>query len=150
MKVHILSISDTDKHFSSAIAEYEKRLWKEVKIHNIKPVKYWSRDQIIEQETQKILKILEKKQYEQATRILLYKGGKMIDSLSFAKQCKPGSSTVYIIWWPYGIDEKILMPCIDKIYAFGKHTMPHGLAKLVLLEQIYRATTIHANKSYHY
>jgi len=74
----------------------------------------------------------------------------MIDSVWLTKRSHPGSSTVYIIWWPYGIDEKKMMPYVDHVYSFGKQTMPHGLAKLVLLEQIYRATTIHDNKSYHY
>ena len=35
----ILSISDSDKHFASAIAEYQKRLWKQIKIEDLKPVK---------------------------------------------------------------------------------------------------------------
>ncbi|MBQ7074746.1 23S rRNA (pseudouridine(1915)-N(3))-methyltransferase RlmH [bacterium] len=29
-------------------------------------------------------------------------------------------------------------------------TLPHGLAKLVLIEQLYRCTTIEQGKSYHY
>jgi len=35
----ILSISDSDKHWASAIAEFEKRLGKTLTIENIKPAK---------------------------------------------------------------------------------------------------------------
>jgi 23S rRNA pseudoU1915 N3-methylase RlmH len=34
--------------------------------------------------------------------------------------------------------------------SLGKHTMPHGLAKLVMLEQCYRVWTLGMNKKYHY
>ncbi|NOZ44115.1 MAG: 23S rRNA (pseudouridine(1915)-N(3))-methyltransferase RlmH [bacterium] len=39
---------------------------------------------------------------------------------------------------------------MDTKISFGAITMPHGLAKLILLEQIYRAETIHIGKKYHY
>jgi 23S rRNA pseudoU1915 N3-methylase RlmH len=54
MKITLLCISDSDKHFASAIAEYEKRLGKQFTITNLKPVKHGSREQIIQKETQKI------------------------------------------------------------------------------------------------
>jgi 23S rRNA pseudoU1915 N3-methylase RlmH len=34
--------------------------------------------------------------------------------------------------------------------AFGAITMPHGLAKLVLIEQLYRCSTLDSWKIYHY
>jgi 23S rRNA (pseudouridine1915-N3)-methyltransferase len=37
-----------------------------------------------------------------------------------------------------------------KEVSFGAITLPHGLAKLVLIEQLYRIGTIEAGKSYHY
>ena len=38
----------------------------------------------------------------------------------------------------------------DLSLSFGSVTMPHGLVKLVLLEQIYRCTQIIDGKQYHY
>jgi 23S rRNA pseudoU1915 N3-methylase RlmH len=55
MKIKVICISDSDKHFSSAIDEYCKRLGKDVEILSIKPEKNGSRDQIIKKETEKII-----------------------------------------------------------------------------------------------
>ncbi|MEI7478430.1 MAG: 23S rRNA (pseudouridine(1915)-N(3))-methyltransferase RlmH [bacterium] len=55
MKVNIIAISDSDKHFDSAIQEYLKRLGKDCSITTIKPEKNGTRDQIIHKETTKIL-----------------------------------------------------------------------------------------------
>ncbi|MBP7062355.1 23S rRNA (pseudouridine(1915)-N(3))-methyltransferase RlmH [Patescibacteria group bacterium] len=48
------------------------------------------------------------------------------------------------------MDEEELKSVVDTSISFGKITMPHGLAKLVLLEQIYRIETIQSGKKYHY
>ncbi len=37
----------------------------------------------------------------------------------------------------------------DKLIAFGKATWPHMLARAMLAEQLYRATSILANHPYH-
>jgi 23S rRNA pseudoU1915 N3-methylase RlmH len=55
MKIKVISISDSDKHFVSAIEEYCKRLGKDVDIITLKPEKNGSRDQIIAKETEKII-----------------------------------------------------------------------------------------------
>lgn len=39
---------------------------------------------------------------------------------------------------------------VDMMLSFGGMTMPHGLAKLVVLEQVYRASTIRDGREYHY
>ncbi|HBB04224.1 TPA: hypothetical protein DCZ39_05025 [Patescibacteria group bacterium] len=39
---------------------------------------------------------------------------------------------------------------MDGKISFGAITLPHGLAKVTLLEQIYRIGTIEQGKSYHY
>jgi TonB family protein len=46
----ILSVSDSDKHFSWAIQEYEKRLSKEVKIENLKPFRWDNQSFVIEKD----------------------------------------------------------------------------------------------------
>ena len=55
MKIKVICISDSDKHFVSAIEEYSKRLGKDVDIVTLKPEKNGSRDQIIAKETEKII-----------------------------------------------------------------------------------------------
>jgi 23S rRNA pseudoU1915 N3-methylase RlmH len=62
----ILSLSDSDKHFDSALAEYTKRLPKNLTIINLKPSKADQRDTAITKDTDIIIDRLEKnkKNYE--------------------------------------------------------------------------------------
>jgi len=144
----ILNISDSDKHWSEAINEYTKRLWKSISIENIKPVKNGRQSQIIEKETDIILEKLEKK-YSDWNKVLFSKSWKEYSTQELWKFLWH-QKTVFIIWWPYGFNEdKLLSEWIKRI-SFGKITLPHWLAKLTLLEQIYRIGTIESWKKYHY
>jgi len=146
----ILSISDSDKHFSSAIQEYVKRLGKDIKIENLKPYKADNHSLVIEKETESIIDILKKK-YSDYQKFLLIKEGKLYDTFELAKVLKQKDS-VFIIGWPYWVDEgkiKNEIPTIKEI-SFGAITLPHWLAKLTLVEQLYRVSTIWIWKKYHY
>jgi 23S rRNA (pseudouridine1915-N3)-methyltransferase len=148
MKVNVLVVSDSDKHFSTAIAEYTKRLWNDIRIIEIKPEKNGSREQIITKETQKIIEKLET--IKDSYNILLAKEWKNISTEQFVWSIKKYNTLTFIIWWPYGINIDLCKPYIKEYIAFGSITMPHGLAKLVLLEQVYRAKTIIEGREYHY
>lgn len=150
----ILSISDSDKHREKVIEEYTKRLGKSVKIINIKPSKNGSNQQIIIKDTETIIAHLQK--FSDSTKILLSKEGKCLDTHQFAWLCKGKdlksrfSGIVFIIGWPYGFNEPALDKYVDSKISFGSITLPHGLAKVTLLEQLYRIWTIEQGKSYHY
>ena len=47
-----------------------------------------------------------------------------------------------------GVDQK-LKDNVDLIISFSKMTFPHMLARVILLEQIYRAEAIIAKHPYH-
>ena len=57
----ILCIADSDKHFSSAIEEYCKRLGKDLKIENLKPFKDDNHHLVIQKETKSLIEVLSKK-----------------------------------------------------------------------------------------
>ena len=59
MKVNIVCITDSDKHFASAISEYMKRMQNIVSIIKIKPIKHGTKKQIIEKESDLLEKALE-------------------------------------------------------------------------------------------
>lgn len=146
----IIAVSDSDKHFASAITEYEKRLWKLVKIELIKPFRDQNQNIVIEKETEKIIEILQKK-YLHYQKILLIKEGHQYDTLQLANLLQ-GKETLFIIGGPYGVNTTpILQNFSDiKMLSFGAITLPHGLAKLTLIEQLYRVTTLRSGKKYHY
>lgn len=54
----------------------------------------------------------------------------------------------FIIGGPDGLPQEVL-DRIDYKWSLGKHTMPHDLAMVSLLEALYRASTISAGHPYH-
>jgi len=60
-----------------------------------------------------------------------------------------GEEIVMIIGGPYGLHESILNLANFQL-SLSALTFTHEMARLILLEQIYRATTILTGKQYHY
>ena len=54
----------------------------------------------------------------------------------------------FILGGPDGLQPELLQQADQKI-ALGKMTMPHGLARVVLMEQIYRAWSVVEGHPYH-
>ncbi len=74
------------------------------------------------------------------------------DSLEFAKLIDKTFLTsgeiAFIIGSSNGLDDSIKRRA-DMLLSFSDMTMPHGLFRGVLLEQIYRAFKINNNETYH-
>lgn len=153
--ISIWSISDSDKHFSDAILEYTKRLWKDIQIINYKTSKKDNQAQIIQEDTEMIIEKVESaKKAKNAYVILLSKDGKSLDTdqRRYMIELKriQSQDIIFLIGWPYGFDEEKLGTLVDLKLSFGAVTMPHGLVKLVVLEQIYRCLQIIGGRQYHY
>lgn len=76
--------------------------------------------------------------------------GTQMDTFAFHQHCYKQEKMLFVIGWPYGLDEGKINDFVDTKISLGSLTLPHGLAKLVLLEQIYRIETIQSGKKYHY
>ncbi|MEQ9210754.1 MAG: 23S rRNA (pseudouridine(1915)-N(3))-methyltransferase RlmH [Pseudomonadales bacterium] len=59
-----------------------------------------------------------------------------------------GRDVAIIIGGPDGLDERFLSTAYARL-SLSKLTLPHPLARMVLIEQIYRALAINANHPYH-
>ena len=81
---------------------------------------------------------------------LLSNDGRMFDSMAFAEwleeRRQSGQDLCFVVGGPRGLD---LDQC-DMRLSFGPMTLPHQLARVVLLEQLYRANKILAGEPYHY
>jgi 23S rRNA (pseudouridine1915-N3)-methyltransferase len=85
----------------------------------------------------------------EATVFLLAEKGEEFDSLQFSmKLSQIKGPIILVIGGSLGFSEKIFKT-YQKI-SLSKLTFPHELARVVLLEQLYRAATILNKKEYHY
>ncbi|MFL5818944.1 MAG: 23S rRNA (pseudouridine(1915)-N(3))-methyltransferase RlmH [Conexibacter sp.] len=81
---------------------------------------------------------------------LLDAEGKQYDSPSFASfledRRQAGRDVCFVVGGPFGLD----LESVDHRLSLGAMTLPHQLARVVLLEQIYRGHKILAREPYHY
>ncbi|MDY0121603.1 MAG: 23S rRNA (pseudouridine(1915)-N(3))-methyltransferase RlmH [Sulfurimonas sp.] len=80
--------------------------------------------------------------------IILHPEGKLVDSFEFSKLLNDRMSLKFFIGGAYGFEENFLKQG-DLVISLGKLTMSHKIAKVVLLEQIYRGFSILSNHPYH-
>jgi 23S rRNA (pseudouridine1915-N3)-methyltransferase len=82
--------------------------------------------------------------------VLLDREGRELDSVAFAKWLDErrlaARDVCFVIGGPYGID----LEQVDERLSFGPITLPHQLARVVLLEQLYRGHKILAREPYHH
>jgi 23S rRNA (pseudouridine1915-N3)-methyltransferase len=59
------------------------------------------------------------------------------------------SHLTVVVGGPLGLS-KALIDRADEVWSFGPITLPHALARVVLLEQLYRAVKIERGEKYHW
>ena len=81
---------------------------------------------------------------------LLDSGGEQMDSLHFSRfleeRRRSGQDLCFVVGGPFGLQ----LEAPDHRLSLGPMTLPHQLARVVLLEQIYRGHKIIAGEPYHY
>ena len=88
---------------------------------------------------------------ERAFVALLDAGGQALDSEGFARfveaRRQQGRDLAFVIGGAYGAPP---LERVDARLSLGAMTLPHQLARVVLLEQLYRAHRILAGEPYHH
>lgn len=88
---------------------------------------------------------------ERAFVSVLHSDGHGMSSEAFAKwleeRRQEGRDVFFVIGGPFGVAE---VDRVDHRLSFGPMTLPHQLARVVLLEQLYRGHKILAGEPYHY
>lgn len=87
-----------------------------------------------------------------ARLIALSRGGAALTSEQFAERLErwqaEARETILAIGGAHGLDDAILRDAEESL-SLSSLTLPHEMARLVLLEQLYRACTILRNEPYH-
>ena len=137
-------------HFKDSAGEYIKRLAPYAKVGILEvpaePFEKGTEEKAKEKEGERILKAVSGKE----SVFLLSEKGVQYSSEEFAKLLGgEKGEIVFVIGGAQGFSEKVSSAGFKKI-SLSKMTFPHELARVVLLEQIYRASAILTGKTYHY
>ena len=134
-----------ENYLINAVNDYFERV---NKYHKLSIIELKDSDNIIDEEKELLKTIQNDKSY----KILLDIKGGEVSSIEFSTLINDKlthfSSITFIIGSSNGVSENIKNFVNQKI-SFGKITMPHGLFRAVLLEQVYRSFKILNNESYH-
>ena len=145
-----------ERYWREAADEYEKRLsrfgkFEEVELPDLPEPANSSpaiEAQICEREGKAILQ----KVREGDIVIALCIGGKQLDSVQLSqtltRYCDTGRRVVFIIGGSLGLSPQVIARADFKL-SFSPMTFPHQLARVMLLEQTYRAMKIASGERYH-
>lgn len=132
-----------ENYLKDAINDYQKRI---SKYHKIEIVEL--PDSNIDNEKELIKKNINSKDYIITMEI----EGNMLSSIELSEKIDKTFITTpnitFIIGGSTGLHQEIKKISNYKL-SFSKLTFPHGLFRLILLEQIYRSFKILNNESYH-
>ena len=87
---------------------------------------------------------------ERAHRVLLDSRGRTYDSEAFARWLEDRRQAGRDVCFVIGGADGIALERRDETLSFGPMTFPHQLARVLLLEQLYRAHKILAREPYHH
>ena len=135
MRIVVLAVGRLRPPFADDVQHYQKLLARHVR-----------------------LELIEVREDEQVSRriphrafvSLLDRAGEEMDSIRFSRfleeRRRSGRDLCFVIGGPYGLD----LAGVEHRFSLGAITLPHQLARVVLLEQLYRGHKIIAGEPYHY
>ncbi len=135
MRIVVVAVGRLRPPFTDDVLHYEKLLAGHTRLELIEV-----------REDEKVLRRLP----DRAFVSLLHRDGDKPDSPAFAafleERRRSGRDLCFVIGGPFGLD----LEQVDHRLSLGEITLPHQLARVVLLEQLYRGHKILAREPYHY
>jgi 23S rRNA (pseudouridine1915-N3)-methyltransferase len=134
MRISLIAVGRLRPPYRDDVEHYRKMLAGHVKV-----------DHVEVREDEKVLPRIP----DRALTVLLASDGKALSSEEFSdwleERRRNGRDLCFVIGGPKGLDLEA-----DERLSLGPMTLPHQLARVVLLEQLYRAHKILAREPYHY
>ena len=134
MRISVIAVGRLRPPYQDDVEHYRKMLAGHVKVELIEV----RQDEAVERRVP-----------ERALVVLLAGDGEQLDSQGLSRwleeRRRDGRDLCFVIGGPTGLELKA-----DMRLSLGPMTLPHQLARVVLLEQLYRAHKILAREPYHY
>jgi 23S rRNA (pseudouridine1915-N3)-methyltransferase len=135
MRISLIAVGRLRPPFQDDVEHYRKLLAGHVKVESIEV-----------REDEKVPPRIPDRAYT----VLLHSEGREFDSIELSgwleERRREGQDLCFVIGGPRGLD----LDHTDLRLSLGRMTFPHQLARVMLLEQIYRAHKILARGPYHY
>lgn len=135
MKILVVAVGRLRPPFADDVQHYQKLLARHVRLELIE----------VREDEQ-----VQRRIPERAFVSLLDREGEELDSVGFSQfletRRQSGQDLCFVVGGPFGLR----LDGVDQRVSFGRMTLPHQLARVVLLEQLYRGHKILAGEPYHY
>jgi 23S rRNA (pseudouridine1915-N3)-methyltransferase len=138
MKVRLITVGKVKEPFGAADAHYRKLLGRHQPVEVVEV-----RDELN----------VPGRVPERSHVVALDRGGKAMSSRAWANWLEErrldSRDVCFVIGGPRGLPPEVLDLCAERV-SLGPQTLAHQLARVVLLEQLFRATKILAGEPYHH
>jgi 23S rRNA (pseudouridine1915-N3)-methyltransferase len=135
VRILVVAVGRLRPPFSDDVQHYQKLLARHVKLELVE----------VREDEQ-----VNRRIPERAFVSLLDREGDQLDSISFSDfleaRRQSARDLCFVVGGPFGLD----LQDVDHRISLGPMTLPHQLARVVLLEQLYRGHKILAGEPYHY
>ena len=135
MRIIVLAVGKLRPPFEDDVAHYQKLLARHARVELVEV-----------REDEQVAKRIPDRCYVS----LLDAEGREYDSVAFSRfledRRQGGRDVCFVVGGPFGLQ----LENVDHKLSLGRMTLPHQLARVVLLEQIYRGHKILGNEPYHY
>ncbi len=135
MRIVVVAVGRLRPPFADDVSHYQKLIARHARVELIE----------VREDEQ-----LRRRLPERAFVSLLHREGEQLDSIEFSgfleQRRQSGRDLCFVIGGPFGLE----LDGVDHRLSLGRPTLPHQLARVVLLEQLYRAHKILAGEPYHY
>ena len=157
MKIRIVCVGKMkEDYFLKAQAEYAKRLSRFAGLEILELADERTPDRPSQSQKRAVLKKEGERVLRAATGFdvvsVLAVEAHQVDSEAFAKKLGEkealGKSVCYVIGGSLGLAEEVKQRA-DELFSLSRLTFPHRLARIVLLEQLYRGFKICHGENYH-
>lgn len=144
MRLSLIAVGKLKNTSWRALAEdYAKRIRRQARLDIVEV-----RDADPEREGERLLAALETARASYV--FVLSEEGSSMPSRELAGELAkdPGAGYVFVIGGAYGLSDEV--KAAGKLLRLSVMTFPHEMARVVLLEQLYRALSINAGSGYHH
>lgn len=151
MRVRLITVSERQPEWvNTAFADYAKRLPKHLQPQLVELPLAKRREDLLKAKADEGLRILDA--CKDAQLIALDERGRNLSSRDLAGLLpgweQSGRDVALVVGGPDGLDASVLQRAALK-WSLSALTLPHGMVRVILAEQLYRAWSIQAGHPYH-